>query len=262
MMLRSPLGLRLSATPVTSLRDVIRRAAAAGARGFVLEPTGDLAPERLGETGRRELRQLLRSTETTLAAIALPTRRSFETPDQLDDRLARIDRALKLAYELGARLALIRLGRVPPAEETRTRPQVENALRELAGRAEHRGLRLAIETGAEPAALLRALLDGQNAPSLAASLDPAAFLRMGLDPVAAARELGPWVAHAYASDAQGVSAANPRGFGYAPGVLDWPEYLGSLEEIDYRGFLTVWPEPAADPVSSFATMNAMLQQIA
>jgi sugar phosphate isomerase/epimerase len=85
---------------------------------------------------------------------------------------------------------------------------------------------------------------------------------MGLDPVAAARELGPWVAHAYASDAQGVSAANPRGFGYAPGVLDWPEYLGSLEEIDYRGFLTVWPEPAADPVSSFATMNAMLQQIA
>ncbi len=63
----------------------------------------------------------------------------------------------------------------------------------------------------------------------------------------AARELGPWVAHAYATDggsqARPSVVAHPRGHGFAPGVLDWEEYLGALEEINYHGFLTAWPEP-------------------
>ena len=57
--------------------------------------------------------------------------------------------------------------------------------------------------------------------------------------------LAAWVAHAYAGDATGTgpaASANPRGFGFPPGALDWEEYLGALEEIGYRGFLTVWPD--------------------
>ena len=42
--------------------------------------------------------------------------------------------------------------------------------------------------------------------------------------------------------------ANPRGSGFPPGALDWEEYLGALEEINYRGYLTVWPDPDGDPL--------------
>jgi sugar phosphate isomerase/epimerase len=107
----------------------------------------------------------------------------------------------------------------------------------------------------EPATLLSTALTQIDSLGLAASLDPAAFLQAGLDPIPAVRELGPWLAHVYAGDAAGqvrsTRIANPRGLGFAPGVLDWEEYLGTLEEVDYRGFMTVWPDPGGDQAGQF-----------
>jgi sugar phosphate isomerase/epimerase len=263
-MIRSPLGLRLEASPARSIKDQIREAARLGARGVVLDAAGDLSPGRLGETGRRELRHLLRSTELSLVALHLPTRRPFDSPDQLDDRLARADRAFALTYELGSRLVLARVGAVPPEADAARRDAYHQALRELGRRAEHRGLRLAIETGSEAGSLLRAELDALGHPGLAASLDPGTLLQYGHDPVLATRNLGPWVAHAYATDATGSAGRgldyNPRGFGFPPGALDWEEYLGALEEIDYRGFLTVWPELSANPATHFTAMAERLKR--
>lgn len=264
-MIRQPLGIRINAVPDPSLRDQIREVAALGARGVVLDATRDLSPERLSTTGRRELRQLLRSVELSLIALSLPTRRPFDTIDQLEDRLARADRAFAMAYELGTRLVLARVGAVPgDSDDAARRETFEHALNELGRRADHRGVRLAIETGSEPGAVLRAFLDRLGIPSLSGSVDPGALLRMGHDPVITSRELGHWVAHAYATDATGPGgrglASNPRGLGYPPGALDWEEYLGSLEEIDYRGFLTVWADPGVDQIAHFRAIKGHLDR--
>src|SRR3954471_2729222 len=114
-MIRSPLGLRLDAS--RPIKEQIRAAARLGARGVVFDAVGDLAPDRLSETGRRELRHALRSVELTLIALHLPTRRPFDTIDQLDDRLRRAERAYDLAYELGTALVLARVGALPPEAE-------------------------------------------------------------------------------------------------------------------------------------------------
>ena len=245
-MIRHPLGVRLdTADP---LRDQVRRAVTLGAKGVVIEATGEIHPDRLGESGRREVRHLLRSVELSLVALVLPTRTGFDHPKDLDLRLRRADRAFELAYDLGTRLVLVRAGAVPGEAEAEAPRRLifSAALGELARLADHRGIRLALETGTEPGATLRAFLEAKGSPALAASVDPGALLAGGIDPVIATRELGPWVAHAYANDAasrQGSSSiANPRGLGFPPGVLAWEEYLGALEEINYRGFLTAWPE--------------------
>ena len=98
-MIRHPLGLRLDAD--RSVRDQIYEAARIGARGAVIDASGDIAPHRLGETGRRELRQILRTAELSLVALSLPTRRPFDSTDQLDDRMRLADAAFGMAYELG-----------------------------------------------------------------------------------------------------------------------------------------------------------------
>jgi sugar phosphate isomerase/epimerase len=244
-MIRHPLAVRLDAA--TPLRDTLRQSATLGAKGVVVEAAGELHPDRLGDSGRREVRHLLRSVELDLVALALPTRSGFDHLDDLDLRLRRAERAFEMAYELGTRLVLIRAGAVPPETDAERRTIFSDALGELARRADHRGVRLALEAGAEPGTVLSAFLESKGTPALAASIDPGALLSAGIDPVASTRELGPWVAHAYATDAvsrpRSSILANPRGHGFAPGVLDWEEYLGALEEIGYRGFLTAWPEP-------------------
>jgi sugar phosphate isomerase/epimerase len=260
-MIRSPIGLRINPAPDRSTREAIREAAQLGARGVVLDAAGELSPERLSETGRRELRHLLKSVEIGLVALNLPTRRPFDSPDGLDDRLARADRAFALAYELGTRLVLARVGGIPPEAENTRRETFSTALAELARRADHRGVRLGIETGPDPGRSLAGFLEALAAPSLAASVDPGSLLRMGHDPVQAVKDLAGWVSHAYASDAAGrATAAHPGGFGFPAGALDWEEYLGALEEIDYRGYLTIWPDPAENQRAAFLAIKARLDR--
>jgi sugar phosphate isomerase/epimerase len=252
-MIRNPLGLRLD--PDRPVRDQIYEAARLGARGVVVDAIADLAPHRLSETGRREVRRLLRTVELSLVAVSLPTRRPFDTTEQLDDRLRRAEAAFAMAFELGTDIVLARVGAVPPAEDAARREVFTSAVRELGLRAEYQGVRLALETGTEAGETLRSFLEALAVPSLAASIDPSSLLQSGIDPVKAVRELVSWVAHAYANDATGtarVVAPNPRGFGFPPGALDWEEYLGALEEIGYRGYLTVWP-PLGRPASAYFT---------
>jgi sugar phosphate isomerase/epimerase len=142
-MIRHALALRLDADQ--SVRDQIYEAARIGAKGVVIDAIGDIAPHRLGETGRREVRQILRTAELSLTALALPTRRPFDTTDQLDDRMRRADAAFAMAYELGTAIVLARAGAVPPAEDEARLEIFTNTLRELGRRAEHHGVKLAIE---------------------------------------------------------------------------------------------------------------------
>jgi sugar phosphate isomerase/epimerase len=246
-MIRQPLGVRLD--PAAPLRDQIRRSATLDAKGVVIEAGGDIHPERLGDSGRREVRHLLRSVEMSLVALYLPTRSPYDRLDQLEDRLRRADAAFALAYDLGTGLVLANAGAVPAEGEADAarREIFTQALGELARLADHRGVRLVMEATTETGAGLRSFLESQGTPALAASIDPAALLSLGIDPILTARQLGPWLAHAYATDAATGSkltrVANPRGLGFPPGALEWEEYLGALEEINYRGFLTAWPEP-------------------
>jgi sugar phosphate isomerase/epimerase len=261
-MLRSPLGLRLPSAP--GVREQLIAAAKLGAKGVVLDAVGDIAPERLSDSGRRDLRHLLRSTELALVALGLPTRRPFDTLDQLDDRLRRAENACALAYELGARLVLARVGAVPPESEAARRAAFLSAAAELGRRADHRGVRLAIEAGTEAGDVLKGVLDALDAPGLAASIDPASLLQHRVDPAAATRALADWVAHAYANETAPSPAAptsfSPRGAAVPNGALDWEEYLGALEEINYRGFLTIWPDPARPIGPQFTALAERLNR--
>lgn len=263
-MIANPLALRLD--PALPIREQVYGAARLGARGVVLDAAGDLAPHRLSDTGRRELKHLLRSVELKLTALNLPTRRAFDTADQLDDRIRRADAAFALAFELGTNLVPARVGAIPPEDDPARREVFTAAVRELGERADHRGVRLTIETGADPVAPLEGFLAGFDTLGLAVSIDPANLLASGADPADAVRTLSRWVAHAYANDstdlgAGGASVIQTRGRGLPSGVMDWEEYVGSFEEIGYRGFLTVWPGMGQNMSARFKEIKERLDRI-
>lgn len=253
-MIPQPLGLRLD--PARPIREQTREAARLGARGVVLDAVGDLAPARLSDTGRRELRHLLRSVGLSLVALGLPTRRPFDTNEQLDDRLNRAEAAFTLAFDLGTPLVLARAGGTPAEDRAAARATFLGAVTELGRRADHRGVRLALETGDDSGPDARSLLDGLAAQGLAASLEPTALLDNGHDPAATARALGPWLAHAYAGPrpAPASGSFQARRGSLGPESFDLEAYLGALEEVNYRGYLTVWPDPAREPGPQFTAV--------
>jgi len=255
-MIRSPLGLRLHSD--RPIREQMRQAATLGAKGVVLDAVGDFSPDQLGETARREVRHLLRSVELSLVALCLPTRRPFDTTDGLEDRLAKADRALELAHALGTNLVLARVGPIPSDEEVLKKVAMRTAVTELGNLADHRGVSFTVETGTESGKVLGDFLQGLGLPTLAASVDPARLLSAGLDPIEAVTSLGPLVRHAYASDPRTIGRPSvittTRNQGFPPGSLDWEAFLGCLEEVNYRGFLTVPADPNVDPAKMFGTV--------
>ena len=261
-MIRSPLSLRLD--PAQPIRDQIRLAAEAGARGIVVEASEELAPSRLSETGRRELRHLFRSSEMTLVAVHLPTRRGFDTFDQIEDRVDRAGRVFDLVYDLGARLVLVRTGAIPDVAAESRRAAFTTTVTEMATRADHRGLQMALETGTEPGDVMHAYLTERNTPNLVASVDPAALLRNGFDPVAAVRDLGQAVGHAYLHQPIGPEGSfnlGKRGNSRQAASLDWENYFGALEEINYRGTMTIWPESTDRLFAQYRQIAESLRRI-
>ena len=196
----------------------------------------------------------------------MPTRRAFDTTDQLEDRMRRADAAFGMAYDLGTKLVLARAGALPPADEAQRRETFTNALRELGGRA---GMSLGSSAwpwrprGPEPGAELNNFLRRWARPAWLHS-HPASGLAASIDPVRCVRELGSWVVHAYAGEATGsagVAGPNPRGFGFAAGALDWEAYLGAFEEIGYTGFLTIWPGTGSSAAEQFTAVRDRLAQL-
>src|SRR5688572_308481 len=99
-----------------ALRPALTAAARAGAGGVQLDAVGDLSADALGETGRREFRNLLRSYDISLAALNAPIRRGLDVFEDLDPRIDRVRKTMQLAFDLGARRVVVPLPRLPDDE--------------------------------------------------------------------------------------------------------------------------------------------------
>jgi sugar phosphate isomerase/epimerase len=233
------IGIRLASLALP-LRRGLQEIERLGVTGVQLDATGDLSPRTLSQTGRREVKHLLRGHNLELTALGCPLRHGLYTPEDQEARIEHVRKVLGLSFDLGARVAVIAAGRVPEdAASTRARLLME-ALRALGQHGDRTGTVLALETGLESGQVLRQFLDRFDTGGLGADLNPANLLLHGFDPCESARALRGRIAHSHAKDARSASASRagqevPLGHG----DIDWMQYLSVLEEVEYRGWLTI-----------------------
>ncbi len=240
---RNKLGISLRSLR-WPLRRALQEAQRLGARGVELAAQGDLAPQTLSQTGRREVRHLLRSYDLEVTAVFCPLRRGLDAAENQQPRIDFLKQAMGLAFDLGPRVAIVQAGRVPEKDDDPRLPLMRDALETLSRHGDRVGSVLALDTGTESGEALRTFLDRFDRGSLAANYNPANLLISGHDPYAAARALVRRIAHAHAEDARTVS---PNRLGRMPlghGDIDWVQLLATLEEIEYRGYLTVTGDAA------------------
>jgi sugar phosphate isomerase/epimerase len=218
----------------------LEEAARLGAGGVQVDAVADLAPKTLSETGRRQFLHLLSSHNLELAALGCPLRHGLGSAEGQEARIEHVKRVLSLSYDLRARMVVVQPGRIPEQVDSPAARLLSEALLALGQHGDRTGTTLALETGLESGQALRSFLDRLESGSLGVALDPANLLMNGFNPIDSARALHGRVVYAHAKDARQAGASRtaqevPLGHGN----IDWLHYLGVLEEIEYRGWLTL-----------------------
>ncbi|HEX4612186.1 MAG TPA: TIM barrel protein, partial [Urbifossiella sp.] len=147
-------GIVLEATGLP-LRRAVAEAAKMGATAVQVDAAGDLAPDRLGETGRREFRNLLRSYSQDLAALHVPLRHGLDTPANLQPRIDAVRGVMQLAFDLGARRVVVPCPKLPDEPASPRAQLMRESLLALGTHGDRVGTVLALEIGLDPAEKVR-----------------------------------------------------------------------------------------------------------
>jgi L-ribulose-5-phosphate 3-epimerase len=255
------IGIRLESLGLP-LRKALSEASRLAVGGVQIDAAGDLTPNALSQTGRREFRNLLRSFSLELTALGCPLRRGLDAAEDQEQRLEHVRKVMMLAFDLGPGIVVIEAGQVPGEKDLVRGQLVHDALSNLGAHGDRIGARLALETGLEDGATLAAYLRSFDSGNLAANLDPANLLLHGFEPFQSARDLMGLIAHTHARDCRRAStsrAAQEVPLGH--GDIDWMTYLETLREIDYRGWLTVERESGDNRLGEVAEGVAFLRRL-
>jgi L-ribulose-5-phosphate 3-epimerase len=236
---RLKIGIRLESLGLP-LRKALQEAARLGVAGVQVDAVGDLAPDTLSQTGRREFRNLLRTYNLELTALGCPLRHGLGEPVNQQPRIEHVRKVLSLAFDLGPRIVVASAGRVPDDANDPGAQRLREALSDLGRHGDRTGSVFALQTGLEAPVTLRQFLDQFDTGGLGVNLDPANLLMAGFDPIEAVGTLAGKIVHSHAKDARKVAAS--RALQEVPlghGDIDWMQYLGALEEAEYRGWVVV-----------------------
>jgi sugar phosphate isomerase/epimerase len=258
---RLKIGIRLeSLNP--PLRRALTEAARLGVAGVQVDAAGNLSPNNLSETGRREFRTLLRLHNVELTALGCPLRRGLDTTEDQQPRLEHVRKVMALSFDLGARRVIVHAGRIPERDDDPRAPILTESLSNLARYGDRIGAALALETGLEPGAVMAAFLRRFDTGSLGANLDPANLLMNGFDPYESARALAGLIRHAHAKDARAATASrSAREVPLGHGDIDWLTFLSVLEEVEYRDWLVVERESGEERLKDVAAGVAFLRRV-
>jgi L-ribulose-5-phosphate 3-epimerase len=243
------------------LRAALEQAARMGAAGAQVDAAGDLSPERLSGTGRREFVNLLSSLNLQLSALNCPLRRGLDMAEDQQPRLERVRKTMTLSYDLGARVAIVELPRIPDDLNEEPSPQptragglilasaplaanpatvLRESLADLGKFGDRIGASLALEFGLDAADRVAAYLARFDTGALGVDYDPANMFLSGFDPIQSLTPLRGRILHVQARDARrsGVTRTGAE-VALGAGDIDWMTLIAVLDSLEYRGWVSV-----------------------
>lgn len=245
--------------------EAMKKAHEMGVRGLqVFATQGDMAPENITAEKKREFLQLCRDNDLVISALCGDLGKGFSDPQLNPKLIERSKRIVDLAKEMGTDIVTTHIGRVPEDNTCDTYKIMQEACHELAEYADSVQAHFAVETGPEPAVRLCAFLDTLGSTGVAVNLDPANLtMCVDDDAVQAVYTLQKYIVHTHAKDGICLSSSRvalnseqaiqaQQGVAYlevplGQGGVDWPNYLKALDEIGYKGFLTIEREVGNNP---------------
>jgi sugar phosphate isomerase/epimerase len=233
------IGIRLESLGLP-FRRALAEAGRLGVTGVEVDAVGDLSPNQLSQTGRREFRHLLRSHNLELTALGCPLRRGLDTAQDQQPRLEHVMKVMALSFDLGPRVVVVEAGPIPEDLASEQARILDDSLRTLGQQGDRIGATLALETGLEAGGVLAAYMRRFDSGALGVNYDPGNLIMHGLDPYESLRALQGLVRHAHAHDGRRVSASRAAlEMPVGAGDIDWMQLLATFAEVEYRGWIVV-----------------------
>ena len=277
-----PIGVILESFRLPTY-EAVKKATEVGASGIQMYATsGENAPENLSGTKARELLNFVKDNGLVFSALCGDLGHGFGDAAMNPELIEKSKRILDLAKELDCNIVTTHIGVVPSDKNHDRYKIMQEACSELAEYADKLDAHFAIETGPEPSSVLKEFLDSLGSKGVAVNLDPANLaMVVADDAVNAVNNLKDYIVHTHAKDGRMLVKGNPeyiyrvvhpvpteaQGVKYfeevplGTGSVNFAAYLKALENIGYRGYLTIEREVGSDPAGDIAIAANYLRGI-
>ena len=196
------------------------------------------------------------------------------------DLIEKSKRIIDLALEFETNIVTTHIGVVPTDPNHPRYKIMQDACGELAAYADSMKAHFAVETGPETSLVLKNFLDSLHSTGVSVNLDPANLVMVtGDDPVQAVYNLKDYIVHTHAKDGRKLGDREPEViYGLRPGDplvtspafielalgdgdVPFPAYLKALDDIGYKGFLTIEREVGANPTADIEKAVNFLKEL-
>ena len=276
---RFPIGVIIDSFR-TDIQTAVKKAAEVGAQGIQVYATrGEMAPENMNAQRIADFKALVADNGLVISALCGDLGGGFGNKEENPGKVERSKRILDLAKELGTNVVTTHIGVVPTGSSIDRYKVMQEACFELSRYADEIGAHFAIETGPETSAILKGFLDSLGSTGVGVNLDPANLVMVtGDDPAGAVYNLQKYIVHTHAKDGKQLYYKDPEiiyglvkdslvtgpSFLEVPlgeGQVPWEKYLNALEDIGYKGFLTIEREVGDDPAKDIRSAVEFLEKL-
>ena len=265
-MYQFPIGVMLESfrLPTDEALDCAQKLGVQGIQVYATR--GERAPENMTAEKRREFLKKVKDRGLVISALCGDLGHGFGKAEMNPELIEKSKRILDLAKDLETDVVTTHIGVVPSDPAHPRFAVMQDACGQLAQYADSLKAHFAIETGPETSAVLKGFLDGLHSTGVGVNLDPANLVMVtGDDPAGAVHNLKEYIVHTHAKDGRKLFDKNPEIiYGIVPddaivvdaafeelplgqGDVPFARYLAALEEIGYKGFLTIEREVGGNP---------------
>lgn len=280
-MYKFPIGVMMESfcKPIDESLDI---AAKMGAEGIQMYAIDNYCAEKLSTANRKELFKKLTDRGLVFSAICGDFGHGFGYPELNDELVERSKRTLDLALELGTNIVTTHIGVVPDDVNHPRYKIMQEACFKIAEYANANKGFFAVETGPESADVLKGFLDSLGSKGVSVNFDPANLVMIKNENVVkAVHTLKDYIVHTHAKDGKfykpcipeytyNVVRDIPAGYttegcceevALGTGGVPYKEYLQALDDIGYKGFLTIEREVGANPTADIQIAYDFLKKL-
>lgn len=249
------------------LKEAVKKAAKLGADGIqVYCSRGEMSPDVLTDEKIKEFMKVVKDNGLVVSALCGDLGGGgFGNREANAEKVAMSKRIIDMANKFETNIVTTHIGVVPSDKNHERFKIMQEACFELAQYADTLDAHFAVETGPEPSIVLKGFLDSLGSKGVGVNLDPANLVMVvGDDPVEAVHNLKDYIVHTHAKDGIKLFDRDPEivyhiksdvivtdsSFKEVPlgeGNVHFPTYLAALEDIGYKGFLTIEREAGDQP---------------